>query len=69
MRAKLSEYILKGKIVMNLLVLLPKESSAARDVAQVIEYLPSRCKAQSSNPSAIKKKKKEFFDIFLLKIY
>jgi hypothetical protein len=36
----------------------------AGGVAQAVEYLPSECKALSSNPGNAKKKKRKKFDCF-----
>jgi hypothetical protein len=38
---------------------LKQKKKKARGVAQVVEHFPNKCKALSSNPSIVKKKKKK----------
>jgi hypothetical protein len=52
-----------------LFTLKKKKDIGARDAVQVVQHLPSKCKAPNSNPSTAKKKKKERKWRYYLKIY
>jgi hypothetical protein len=48
---------------------LKKEKERAGRVAQVVEHLPSKCEALSSNSSIVKKKKKDEVKIMQIKSF